>query len=95
MLAASGISNQVLVTCVSGKALQGTSQLYIQDPPILYVPKRTLCSEKSRYLVQPGVRTKQYGDRRFDVSAAVLRKRPADQRHTQLQPFWRLKNMSK
>lgn len=52
---------------------------------MLYDPKRTLCSEKSRYLVQPGVRTKQYGNRWFDVCAAVLRKRPADPRQTR--PF--------
>lgn len=41
-------------------------------------------SDYSRFFAQPSVRTKQYGDRRFDVSAAVLRNGlPADLRQEQ------------
>lgn len=60
---------QLLVTVLN--ALRGTSPPYIQGFAKSYVPMRTLRAENSRFLAQPRLRTKQYGDRRLAVSAVV------------------------
>lgn len=71
---------QLLVTVLN--ALRGTSPPYIQDFAKSYVPMRTLRAENSRFLAQPRLRTKQYGDRRLAVSAVVQWKcLQADLRH--------------
>lgn len=54
------------------KALREMSPAYIQNLVDVYFPSRSLRSENSRFLVKPKARTKFYGNRRFDVSAAEL-----------------------
>ena len=54
------------------KALKQVAPLYLQELVTLYRPARTLRSENNMLLVNPSVRTKTYGERRFDKSAAVL-----------------------
>lgn len=74
------IQYKLLVTAFN--ALRGASLSYIQDFAKSYVPMRTLRAENSRFIAQPRVRTKQYGERRLAISAAVLCKcLQADLRH--------------
>ena len=54
------------------KALNGLSPVYIQDLVRTYNPTRSLRSEDLCLLVKPSVRTKMYGDRRFDVASSSL-----------------------
>ena len=46
--------------------------LYLSELVNLYRPSRSLRSENNLTLVTPIVRTKTYGNRRFDQAAAIL-----------------------
>jgi hypothetical protein len=52
--------------------LHGNAPTYLKDLIHFYQPTRSLRSENCALLVQPRVRTKTYGERRFDKSAATL-----------------------
>ena len=54
------------------KALNGLAHVYLKDPVTVYEPARTLHSENALLVVQPKVRTKTYGERRFDKVASTL-----------------------
>ena len=54
------------------KCLQGSAPTYLQELVHVYHPARSLRSENSVSLTLPRVRTKTYGDRRFDKAAATL-----------------------
>ncbi|KAK3085690.1 hypothetical protein FSP39_007270 [Pinctada imbricata] len=54
------------------KALKGMAPIYLRDLIKPYVPSRSLRSESALLLEIPSVRTKTYGERRFDRSAAIL-----------------------
>jgi hypothetical protein len=54
------------------KALNGLAHVYLKDPVTVYEPARTLHSENALLVVQPKVRTKTYGERRFDKAASTL-----------------------
>ncbi|XP_071153751.1 uncharacterized protein [Mytilus edulis] len=54
------------------KALHEEAPVYLQELVEIYKPMRALISENSMILTTPRVRTKTYGDRRFDKAAAVL-----------------------
>ena len=54
------------------KALTQKAPIYLQELVQIYKPARTLRSGNDRLLVKPKVRTKTYGERRFDRAAAVL-----------------------
>lgn len=54
------------------RALEGTAPVYIQELVSLYSPARSLRSESSKTLVVPKIRTKTYGHRTFQWSAAHL-----------------------
>ena len=46
--------------------------MYLKDHVTVYEPARTLRSENAMLVVQPKVRTKTYGERRFDKAASTL-----------------------
>ena len=54
------------------KALHGKAPKYISEFVQEYVPSRSLRSESSNQLIVPRVRTRTYGDRRFDKASATL-----------------------
>ncbi|KAK3082746.1 hypothetical protein FSP39_004177 [Pinctada imbricata] len=54
------------------KALHGSTPVYWSELTEEYRPKRNIRSQATRQLVVPRVRTKIYGERRFDKSAATL-----------------------
>ena len=54
------------------KALQGSTPVYLNELISEYRPTKNLRSQSTRQLVVPRVRTKTYGERRFDKSAATL-----------------------
>ena len=51
------------------KALKQEAPVYFQELVKIYKPTRTLQSENNMLLVKPTVRTKTYGERRFDRAA--------------------------
>ena len=53
------------------KALSGKAPSYLQELVVMYSPSRTLRSGNRSLLVTPIVRTKSYGERRFDKAAAL------------------------
>ena len=66
------------------KILTGRAPAYLQDLLTLYIPSRRLRSENSMLLSQPRVRTKTFGDRRFDKAASTLwNSLPSNIRHEQ------------
>ena len=54
------------------KALNGLAPVYLKDLVTVYEPARTLRSENAMIVVQPKVRTKTCGERRFDKAASTL-----------------------
>ena len=55
------------------KALRGEAPVYLQELVTIYRPTRTLRSGNDNLLQVPNdIRTKTYGERRFDKSAATL-----------------------
>lgn len=63
------------------KIIQGTAPIYLQELLTLYKPTRSLRSQNSVTLQTPRVKTKSYGNRRFDMAAANLwNNLPADLR---------------
>ena len=54
------------------KALKQEAPLYLEELVNIYKPARSLRSESNTTLVTPIVRTKSYGERRFDKPAASL-----------------------
>ena len=54
------------------KALKQEAPLYLEELVNIYKPARSLRSESNTTLVTPIVRTKRYGERRFDKAAASL-----------------------
>jgi hypothetical protein len=54
------------------KALNGLAPVYLKDLVTVYEPARKLLSENGMIVVQPKVRTKTYGERRFDKAASTL-----------------------
>ena len=54
------------------KALNGLAPVYLKDLVTVYESARTLRSENAMIVVQPKVRTKTYGERRFDKAASTL-----------------------
>lgn len=54
------------------KALKQEAPLYLEELVNIYKPARSLRSENNTTLVTPIVRTKSYGERRFDKAAASL-----------------------
>jgi hypothetical protein len=54
------------------KALKQEAPLYLEELVNIYKPTRSLWSESNTTLVTPIVRTKSYGERRFDKAAASL-----------------------
>ena len=54
------------------KALKQEAPLYLEDLVNIYKPARSLRSENNTTLVTPIVRTRSYGERRFDKAAASL-----------------------
>ena len=66
------------------KALNGLAPVYLKDLITVYEPARTLRSENAMLVVQPKVRTKTYGERRFDKAASTLwNSLPSSIRHEQ------------
>ena len=65
-------------------ALNGLAPVYLKDHVTVYEPARTLRSENTMLVVQPKVRTKTYGERRFDKAASTLwNSLPNNIRHAQ------------
>ena len=54
------------------KALNNLAPVYLQELVNAYQPTRALRSEDFQWLKAPRIRTKTYGKRRFDTSAATL-----------------------
>jgi len=54
------------------KSLHGTAPAYLSELIAIHRPSRTLRSENSARINPPRIRTKTYGERRFDKSAATL-----------------------
>ena len=54
------------------KLLHGTAPAYLSELIAIHRPSRTLRSENSARINPPRIRTKTYGERRFDKSAATL-----------------------
>jgi hypothetical protein len=54
------------------KALKQEAPLYLEDFVNIYKPARSLRSENNTTLITPIVRTKSYGERRFDKASASL-----------------------
>ena len=54
------------------KALNGLAPVYLKDLVTVCEPARTLRSENAMIVVQPKVRTKTCGERRFDKAASTL-----------------------
>ena len=54
------------------KALKQEAPLYLEELVNIYKPARSLRSESNTTLVTPIVRTKSYGERRFDKASASL-----------------------
>lgn len=54
------------------KSLHGSAPAYLQELVCVHQPVRSLRSENSRTIKPPRVRTKTYGERRFDHAAATL-----------------------
>ena len=66
------------------KALNGLAPVYLKDPVTVYEPARTLHFENAMLVVQLKVRTKTYGERRFDKAASTLwNSLPSNIRHEQ------------
>jgi hypothetical protein len=54
------------------KVLHGLSPVYVQDLVRPYNPSRSLRSDDSCLLAKPSVRTKMYGDKRFDFAPSSI-----------------------
>ena len=54
------------------KALNGLAPIYLEELINIYQPTRSLRSEHEMRLIQPRIRTKLYGERRFDKATANL-----------------------
>jgi len=54
------------------KAIHGRAPVYLENLVQRYEPNRTLRSQNSVTIKKPRVRTKTYGERRFDVAASSL-----------------------
>ena len=54
------------------KALNRLAPVYLEELINVYQPTRSLRSEHEMRLIQPRIRTKQYGERRFDKATANL-----------------------
>ena len=54
------------------KILHGLAPVYLEELISAYQPSRSLRSENAMQLIQPRVRTKIYGERRFDKATASL-----------------------
>ena len=54
------------------KTMKQEAPLYLEELVNIYKPARSLRSESNTTLVTPIVRTKSYGERRFDKAAASL-----------------------
>jgi hypothetical protein len=66
------------------KALNGLAPVHLKDHVTVYEPARTLRSENAMLVVQPKVRTKTNGERRFDKAASTLwNSLPSNIRHEQ------------
>ena len=66
------------------QSFNGLAPVYLKDPVTVYEPARTLHSENAMLVVQLKVRTKTYGERRFDKAASTLwNSLPSNIRHEQ------------
>ena len=54
------------------KSLHGSAPVYLQELVSIYQPTRSLRSENCALIKSPRIRTKTYGERRFDKAAATL-----------------------
>jgi hypothetical protein len=54
------------------KSLHGSAPIYLQELVSVYQPTRSLRSENSALIKPPRIRTKTYGEWRFDKAAATL-----------------------
>ena len=69
-LTARSVSLPILLYVI--KLLHGTAPAYLSELIAIHRPSRTLRSENSARINPPRIRTKTYGERRFDKSAATL-----------------------
>ena len=54
------------------KSLHGNASVYLQELDSIYQPTRSLRSENCALIKSPRIRTKTYGEKRFDKAAATL-----------------------
>jgi hypothetical protein len=73
------------------KSLHGSAPVYLQELDSVYQPTRSLRSEKCALIKSHRIRTKTYGERRFDKAAAMfLHTECFIEKYTQISDTWNI-----